>query len=107
MRRALQRAAFSTMDTIVLPRPDDWHLHLRDGAGLVSLMKEWPGIAARAIVMPNLKPPVTTTADALAYRCGARGRGGGEDVARRAGGDRERADMRRCCSGGDAAHPLP
>ncbi len=54
--------------SLVLPRPDDWHLHLRDGAGLVSLMKEWPGVAARAIVMPNLKPPVTTTADALAYR---------------------------------------
>ena len=56
------------MDRLTLTRPDDWHLHLRDGAAMASVL---PGSArqfARAIVMPNLKPPVTTTAFALAYR---------------------------------------
>lgn len=51
-----------------LPRPDDWHLHLRDGATLVSLMRDMPRTMARAIVMPNLRPPVTTAAAAVAYR---------------------------------------
>lgn len=51
-----------------LPRPDDWHLHLRDGPALASLMASMPRTMARAIVMPNLKPPVATAADALAYR---------------------------------------
>ena len=51
-----------------LTRPDDWHVHLRDGMGLTSVT---PAIArqfARAIVMPNLKPPVTTVAEAASYR---------------------------------------
>eukprot|EP00038_Savillea_parva_P027059 m.57434 g.57434 ORF g.57434 m.57434 type:complete len:342 (+) comp7753_c0_seq1:111-1136(+) len=51
-----------------LTQPDDFHLHLRDGPGLASLGQAWPGIVSRAIVMPNLKPPVTTTESALAYR---------------------------------------
>ena len=51
-----------------MPRADDWHLHLRDGLGMASLLSSAPITMARAIVMPNLKPPVTTTADALAYR---------------------------------------
>ena len=51
-----------------LPRCDDWHLHLRDGAGMASLVASMPRTMARAIVMPNLRPPVTTTAAALAYR---------------------------------------
>jgi dihydroorotase len=54
--------------TITITRPDDWHLHLRDGAALASLLPHTVKQFARAIVMPNLKPPVTTTALAAAYR---------------------------------------
>ena len=49
-------------------QPDDWHLHLRDGAALRTVLPHTARCFARAIVMPNLKPPVTTTADAVAYR---------------------------------------
>ena len=56
------------MDTLTLIRPDDWHLHLRDGAALAAVLPDTARRFARAIVMPNLKPPVRTTADALAYR---------------------------------------
>ncbi len=55
-------------DTVTLRRPDDWHLHLRDGAALAAVLPATASQFARAIVMPNLKPPVTTAADALAYR---------------------------------------
>lgn len=55
-------------DTITLIRPDDWHLHLRDGSHMASVLPHTARQFARAIVMPNLKPPVTTTADAAAYR---------------------------------------
>ncbi|GAP37085.1 dihydroorotase [Piscinibacter sakaiensis] len=55
-------------DTLTLTRPDDWHLHLRDGAALAAVLPDSARQFARAIVMPNLKPPVTTTAQALAYR---------------------------------------
>ncbi len=48
--------------------PDDWHLHLRDGAALRAVLPFTAAQFARAIVMPNLKPPVTTTEQALAYR---------------------------------------
>ncbi len=51
-----------------LTRPDDWHLHLRDGAAMASVLPHTAARFARAIVMPNLNPPVTTTAAALAYR---------------------------------------
>ena len=54
--------------TITLARPDDWHLHLRDGARLASVVADSAARFGRAIVMPNLKPPVATVADALAYR---------------------------------------
>ena len=54
--------------SITITRPDDWHLHLRDGAALASVLPHTARQFARAIVMPNLKPPVTTTADATAYR---------------------------------------
>lgn len=57
-----------TMDRISLIRPDDWHLHLRDGASLRAVLPDTARRFARAIVMPNLKPPVTTTALARAYR---------------------------------------
>jgi dihydroorotase len=53
---------------LTLTRPDDWHLHLRDGAALASVLPHTARRFARAIVMPNLKPPVVTTAQALAYR---------------------------------------
>jgi dihydroorotase len=56
------------MDQITLLRPDDWHLHLRDGAMLRTVLPDTATRFARAIVMPNLKPPVTTVADAQAYR---------------------------------------
>jgi len=56
------------MDTLTLRRPDDWHLHLRDGDALRAVVAASARQFARAIVMPNLKPPVTTLADALAYR---------------------------------------
>ena len=55
-------------DQLRLRRPDDWHLHLRDGAALRAVLPFTAARFARAIVMPNLKPPVTTTALALAYR---------------------------------------
>ena len=55
-------------DSITITRPDDWHLHLRDGATMASVLPHTARQFARAIVMPNLKPPVTTTAQALAYR---------------------------------------
>ena len=51
-----------------LRQPDDWHLHLRDGAALAAVLPHTAAQFARAIVMPNLKPPVTTTALAAAYR---------------------------------------
>jgi len=54
--------------TLTLRRPDDWHLHLRDGAALAAVVGHTAARFARAIVMPNLKPPVTTTALAAAYR---------------------------------------
>jgi len=56
------------MQTISLLRPDDWHLHLRDGAALVSVLPDTARRFGRAIVMPNLKPPVTTVALAAEYR---------------------------------------
>jgi dihydroorotase len=55
-------------DELTLTQPDDWHLHLRDGASLASVAAHTAERFARAIVMPNLRPPVTTTAQALAYR---------------------------------------
>lgn len=56
------------MTKITITRPDDWHLHLRDGAALKAVLPDTAKQFARAIVMPNLRPPVTTTALAQAYR---------------------------------------
>jgi dihydroorotase len=53
---------------LTLTRPDDWHLHLRDGATMAAVLPHTAQRFARAIVMPNLKPPITTTGQALAYR---------------------------------------
>jgi dihydroorotase len=58
----------SADDTLTLIRPDDWHLHLRDGEALAAVVGASARQFARAIVMPNLKPPVTTLDEALAYR---------------------------------------
>jgi dihydroorotase len=60
--------ASSTTLALTLPRPDDWHLHLRDGASLTAVLSHMPRTMARAIIMPNLRPPVRSTDDALAYR---------------------------------------
>ncbi len=54
--------------SLTLTRPDDWHLHLRDGAAMAAVLPATARQFARAIVMPNLKPPVTTAAMAVAYR---------------------------------------
>jgi dihydroorotase len=56
------------MNTLTLRRPDDWHVHLRDGAALAAVVKFTAQRFGRAIVMPNLKPAVTTAAAARAYR---------------------------------------
>jgi dihydroorotase len=56
------------MDRLTLRRPDDWHLHLRDGAVLAAVAPESAHHFARAIVMPNLVPPIVTGAEAAAYR---------------------------------------
>ena len=69
--QALSRAtmpAMNPIDSITFTRPDDWHLHLRDGAALTAVVPHTAHQFARAIVMPNLKPPVTTAAQAMAYR---------------------------------------
>ena len=55
-------------DRLTLPRPDDWHVHFRDGAAMQSVVKATARQFARAIVMPNLRPPVVTVAQAAAYR---------------------------------------
>jgi len=53
---------------LTIPRPDDWHVHLRDGEMLKAVLPFTAGVFGRAIVMPNLKPPVTTAARARTYR---------------------------------------
>ncbi|HET7794662.1 MAG TPA: dihydroorotase [Rhizobacter sp.] len=57
-----------TMTTLTITRPDDWHLHVRDGAALAAVVPDTARQFGRAIIMPNLKPPVTTAAQAVAYR---------------------------------------
>ena len=54
--------------TLTITRPDDWHLHLRDGAAMAAVLPDTALRFARAIVMPNLKPPITTVAEAAEYR---------------------------------------
>ncbi len=56
------------MKTLTITRPDDWHTHVRNGAILKTVLPHTARQFARAIIMPNLKPPVTTVAQALAYR---------------------------------------
>lgn len=68
LSNSLQTQVASANDRLSLPQPDDWHLHLRDGDTLVSLVPHSAAQFARAIVMPNLKPPITTVAQAGSYR---------------------------------------
>jgi dihydroorotase len=58
----------SNQSNLTLIRPDDWHVHLRDGVVLADVVPHTAAQFARAIVMPNLKPPVVTTTMAAAYR---------------------------------------
>jgi len=60
--------ASSSSDTLVITRPDDWHLHVRDGPGLQSVVPHTAQVFGRAIIMPNLVPPVTSAAHALEYK---------------------------------------
>lgn len=55
-------------DTLTITRPDDWHLHVRDGEAMAAVVPHSAAQFGRAIIMPNLKPPVTTAAQAAAYR---------------------------------------
>jgi dihydroorotase len=55
-------------EQITIARPDDWHLHVRDGAALAAVVPHSAAQFGRALIMPNLKPPVTTAAQAVAYR---------------------------------------
>ena len=56
------------MKTLTITRPDDFHIHVRNGAILKTVLPHTAKQFARAIIMPNLKPPVTTVTQALAYR---------------------------------------
>ena len=58
----------ASTDTLTITRPDDWHLHVRDGEAMRSVVPHTAAQFARAIIMPNLKPPVTTAAQALEYK---------------------------------------
>ena len=60
--------AMNAATSLTFVRPDDWHLHVRDGAALAAVVPDTARQFARAVIMPNLKPPVTSTAQALAYR---------------------------------------
>ena len=58
----------TSLDTLTLTRPDDWHLHVRDGEALHTVVAHTAAQFGRAIIMPNLRPPVTTAVQALAYK---------------------------------------
>jgi dihydroorotase len=64
----MNAAPRTSPDTLTLTRPDDWHLHVRDGDALATVVPHTAAQFGRAIIMPNLKPPVTTAAQAVAYR---------------------------------------
>jgi dihydroorotase len=58
----------TALHTLTITRPDDWHLHVRDGAAMAAVVPHTARQFGRAIIMPNLRPPVTTAAQATAYR---------------------------------------
>lgn len=64
----MNAATVTPTNTLTLTRPDDWHLHVRDGEALRTVVPHTAAQFGRAIIMPNLKPPVTTAAQAVAYR---------------------------------------
>ncbi|QHE75226.1 dihydroorotase [Hydrogenophaga sp. PBL-H3] len=64
----MNAATVTPTNTLTITRPDDWHLHVRDGEALRTVVPHTAAQFGRAIIMPNLKPPVTTAAQALAYR---------------------------------------
>src|SRR5436309_13496655 len=55
-------------DQVTITRPDDWHVHVRDGEALKTVVPHTAAQFGRAIIMPNLRPPVVTAAQALLYR---------------------------------------
>lgn len=61
-------AAPVPLQTLTLTRPDDFHLHVRDGAALAAVLPHSAAQFARAVIMPNLRPPITTASEAVAYR---------------------------------------
>src|SRR5690606_17657677 len=67
-RRLARTPGAPFVSTLRIRRPDDWHLHLRDGAHLAAVLPHTAARFARALVMPNLKPPMTTTAALAGYR---------------------------------------
>lgn len=66
--RRISCSASATAQQLTITRPDDWHLHVRDGAGLKSVVPHTAEHFSRAVIMPNLVPPVTTSAQALQYK---------------------------------------
>ena len=60
--------ATNSATSLTITRPDDWHLHVRDGDALHTVVPHTAAQFARAVIMPNLRPPVTTAAQALAYK---------------------------------------
>ena len=66
--RAMTTHASTDTSTLTITRPDDWHLHVRDGDALHTVVPQTAAQFGRAIIMPNLRPPVTTAAQALAYK---------------------------------------
>jgi dihydroorotase len=64
----MNSSASATLQTLTITRPDDWHLHVRDGEALNTVVPHTAAQFGRAIIMPNLRPPVTTAAQALAYK---------------------------------------
>src|SRR3954471_11107187 len=63
-----ENVAMTTLNELSIQTPDDWHLHIRDGAAMAAVVPYTARQFGRAIIMPNLRPPITTTAQAVAYR---------------------------------------
>jgi hypothetical protein len=63
--RTMAAASGSAPDSLTITRPDDWHLHVRDGGALGSVVPHSAAAFGRAIIMPNLQPPVTTVAQVI------------------------------------------
>jgi dihydroorotase len=63
-----QRSDSRHLSSLTLIRPDDWHVHVRDGEALKTVVPHTAAQFGRAVIMPNVRPPVTTAAQAVAYR---------------------------------------